>query len=135
MKIILNKIKEWKKLRKWYMKESFKSCKNKEWKNSDIWIKLLKAKTSGQCEKIIENDIKKEEIITISLFNCLFCKVWTIRGLKENNKNDYFILGKEKKPTIKQLKKMMKKNSHKEIELKSSIPMTGVYQPVAKIIR
>jgi len=135
MKVVLNEIKSWKKLRKCYYKEAFKSCKKREWSDSEIWIKLLKVKTSKECKKIIEEEFDEKDIMKRISFYCLFCKVWVVMFTNENKEIGSFILGKEENPTVRKLKKMMKKNNYREIELRSSLPMVEIYQPVVKILR
>jgi len=134
MKIVFNEIEKTIKNRKKYDKYCKEKCKEGKWKESDTFLELYNAKKSKQCKKIIEEKFNKDDLKNRAISFLYFCEPWLCIGKKENNKNDYIIWGKEKKISIKELKKIMIKNNYKEIELKVAILMMGIRETVANII-
>jgi len=134
MEIILNEIKKTIKNRKKYDKYCKEKCKEGKWKGSDVFLELYNTKKSKQCKKIIEKKFDKDDLRNRALSFLYFCEPWLCIGKREDNKNDYIIWEKEKKISIKELKKMMIKNSYKEIELKVAILMMGIRETVVNII-
>jgi len=135
VEVILNKIKSWKEGKKWYYKEIIDGYKNNESKYSEIFIKLSKIKSIKKCKKILEDGFEERDIRDRARASYLFYHLWQIIGTKENNKEEVIKWERYRMPSIRRLKRMMKKNNYKKIELRGVGFMDGYYMPVVKINR
>jgi len=135
MKVVLNKIKSWKNGKKWYYGEFLKDYKNNKSKYSKVFIKLFKTKSLNKCKEILKNEFEEGDIRERSRASYLFCNIWGIIGIKEDNKKEYIEWEEYKMPSIRKLKKILIENNYKEIELKGVGFMDGYYMSIIKIVK
>jgi len=130
MRVVLNNIKEWKNSKKKYNKYCKNLCKEEKWKRNEVFLKLFNLKSIKKCKEIIKKEFKEEEIKERGMAYYLFCDIFKIEGIKEDNKRYFLKWEKNRNPSIKELKKIMKENNYKEIELKAG----GFYYMPRRII-
>ena len=130
---MLNKVKEWKNYKKWYYNDFWNNLLKSNSKYKETFIKLSKTKSLEKRENIIKTKFKSEDIKEKSKASYLFLHLWIIVGTTKNNKEICPIWKKYKKPSIKELKKIMKKNDYKKIELKAIGFIDGYYMTILKI--
>lgn len=135
MKIVLNKIKEWKKYKKWYYKDFWNNLLKSNSKYKENFLKLSKTKSLEKREDILKIEFKLEDIREKSKASYLFIHLWIIIGIIKDGREICVNWNKIKRPSIRELKKIMKKNNYKEIELKAIGFIDGSYIPILKIIK
>jgi len=135
MKVILNKIKDWKKWRKWYYKYIIDGYKKNKSKYSETFIKLSKTKDVKKCKEIVKNEFEEQDIRSLSQAIYLFCHLWMVIGTQKDDKQSCVKWEKYKRPSIRKLKKVLKENNYKEIELKAVGFISGYFMPIVRIVR
>jgi len=132
MKIILNKLENFLK----YKKEYEKWCKGrcKDWKNGDIYLKLLNEKSIKKRKEIINN--LQIQDMPLSYFTCPYLLyLWNGNNSAVDYKNNKsFMLDDDfGELSIDNLYKILKDNKKEHLELRADHSTAGLMFPIVEL--